>query len=128
MPEVTADQGEQVRGLGVRILPHREMARPARELAALDRIAVREKDRCKLRIGLDAAGVGGEHVRPVGEEGDAPEALGLALGAEHAARAIEALQRLVCLRVDEGLQLERERTARHLGNGERGLVERVLGG
>jgi hypothetical protein len=52
------------------------------------------------RVGLDPRGEAAQHVGPVGEEGDGPEALGLALGAEPAAGHVEAHQRLVGRRVD----------------------------
>ena len=52
-----------------------------------------------------------QHVGPVGEEGDAAEALGLALGAEHAARGIEAHQLGVGRGVDLDLGLDRRSVA-----------------
>ena len=71
-------------------------------------IAVGEQHRGLVAIGLDADGVGGEHVRPIEEVGDAAEALGLALRAVDAARQIEAGQRLVGFRIAVGRGLERE--------------------
>ena len=106
--EVAADQREQVAGLGVRIAPHRVVPLAAVERAALDGIAVGEQHRGLVAVGLDARGVGGEHVGPVEEVGDAAEALGLALRAIDAAREVEAGQRLVGLRVAVGDGLERE--------------------
>ena len=71
-------------------------------------IAVGEQHRGLVAVGLDAHGVGGEHVRAVEEVGDAAEALGLALRAVDAARQVEARQRLVGLRIAVGDGLQRE--------------------
>src|SRR3546814_7196934 len=55
--------------------------------------------------------VAAQHVGPVGVEGDAAEALGLALGAQHAVRGIEAHELRVGRRVDDGIDLDRRRVS-----------------
>ena len=100
--EIAADEGEQVAGLGVRVAPHRVVPLSAVERAALERIAVGEQHGGLVAVGLDAGGVGGEHVGAIEEVGDAAEALGLALRAVDAAREVEAGQRLVGLGIAVG--------------------------
>ena len=90
--EGAGDHGEEIGWLRERIVPDREMAVGAGDVAALDRIAVGEQGlRQRLRR-LDAGRVDGEHVGPVVEIGDAAEALRLALGAPVARGAIEPHQ------------------------------------
>ncbi len=66
------------------------------------------------------------HVGPVDEIGDAAEALGLALRAEIAAGLVETAQARVVLRLDAGLDVERE-AVRHVARG-RGLPARLDSG
>ena len=101
--EAAADEGEEIGGLGVRVVPDGVMPVRAFDGAALDQVAVAEKDRRLVAVGLDARGVDAEHVGTVEEIGDAAEALGLALGAVIAARAVEAHELGVRGRVDLGL-------------------------
>jgi predicted acetyltransferase len=55
------------------------------QFARLDRVAVGQQYRARRLVRLDAHVIGGHHVRPVDRTiGNAPEALRLALGAEHA--------------------------------------------
>ena len=61
---------------------------------------------------LPSAPISGQHVGPVGEEGDPPEALGLALGAEHSAGCVEAHQLGVGGGIDLDLGLDGRRVAR----------------
>ena len=96
--EVAADEGEQVAGLGMRVVPHGIVALAAVEHAALLQVAVGEQDGCRLRVGIDAHRIGGEHVGAVEEVRDAAEALRLALARVDVAAAVDALQRLVGLR------------------------------
>ena len=124
--EIAADEREQVAGLGEGVAPDRVVALAAVEHAALQQVAVRQEDRCLVGVGLDAHRVGGEHVGPVEEIGDAAEALGLALGAVHVVGAVEARERFIGLRVDEGDDLERERASRGLQQGEPGVAELVV--
>jgi hypothetical protein len=84
--ESPADQREQVGGLAERVVPDREMPAGAGHVAGLDQVAVGEQHRRVGFLGLDAGGVDRHHVGPVGKIGDAPEALGLALGAVDRAR------------------------------------------
>ncbi len=108
--QVAADEREQVAGLGVRVVPHGVVPLAAVERAALLQVAVGEQDGRRVRIGVDAHGVGGEHVGAVEEIGDAAEALRLALARVDVVAAVDALQRLVGLRIDEGGDLQREGT------------------
>ncbi len=89
--QVTGDQGKQIAGLGEGIVPFGPVPAPVR-LAAGDRVAVRQKDRIGRTVGGQRHAVAAEHVGPVGERRDAPETLGLALGAQQPARRIEAHQ------------------------------------
>jgi hypothetical protein len=67
----------------------------AREIAALDQIAVGQQHRIGALRGFDARGVDGEIVGAVEEIGDAAETLRLALRAEDALRDIEPFQRVL---------------------------------
>ena len=109
--EVAGDQREQIAGLGEGVLPLGPVA------------AVRRLRRCATRLPFDSR-TGKrvaspsirtrylrQHVGPVGEEGDAAEALGLALGAEHAARGVEAHQLGVGRGADLDFGLDRRAVA-----------------
>ena len=93
--EVTDDTGKQVAGLRMRVVPDREMTALA-GLAGLDEIAVRQQLR-EGTVSLDAHCKHRHHVGAVGEEADAAEPLGLALGAIHPAGQIQPLERGVGL-------------------------------
>ncbi|MCC2665994.1 MAG: hypothetical protein K0S35_3916 [Geminicoccaceae bacterium] len=105
LAEPTGDQGEQIAGLGERVFPQREVTAPF-ELALADPIAVGEQHRTALPVGLDPHSVARHDVRPVGKVGDLAKAFGLALGAEVAARQIQALERGIALGVDADPGLE----------------------
>ncbi len=115
--EIAADQREQVGGLGMRIVPDREMA-PRRQLAAVGEVAIGKQHRRFLFIGFDPRGVDRHHVGPVGEVGDAAEAFRLALRAIGATRAVEAGELSIGRRIDQGLDLQRERPVRRLRDSE----------
>ena len=101
--EAAADEGEEIGGLGVRVVPDGVMPVRAVDAPALDQVAVAEQHRRLVAVRLDPGGVDGQHVGTVEEIGDAAEAFGLALGAVIAARAVEAHQLGVRGRVDLGL-------------------------
>ena len=106
--EVARDEGEEVGGLGERVLPAHPVAAVA-GLAPRDRVAVREEERV---VGPGRAQGGREpreHVGTVRVEGDAPEALRLALGAEDPVRLVEALERSVAAGEDAGADGQGER-------------------
>ena len=123
--KVAGDQREQIAGLGEGVVPLGPVT-PVRRLAARDLVAVRQQHRERLRVALHPHAIFRQHVGPVGEEGDAAEALGLALGAEHAVRGIEAHQLGVGRGMDVDLGLDRRSVA---GNVEyqRRTVHPVLG-
>ena len=100
--QVARHQREQVGGLAEGILPFRPAG------TGLDQVAVGQQHRRRGRIGLDAHPEGRHHVGPVGKEGDLAEALRLALGAVHAVRHVEPLQRRVGGGVELGLAGPRE--------------------
>ena len=89
--EVAGDEREQVARLGVRIVPDRVVAAVV-EIAAFLQVAVGQKQRRRVLRRLDARRVDGQHVRPVGEEGDAAEALRLALRRVDARGLVETHQ------------------------------------
>ena len=127
--ELAADQSEQIGGLGKRILPDREVATGAGNLARGDEVAIAEQDRRLLSIGLDPGGVDRHDVRSVGEIGDAAEALGFALGAINLPRAIKPHQLGIGGRVEQGLDLQPERMGRSLRDGQPvGSGDVLLGG
>ncbi len=97
--EVAGDQREEVGGLRVRVEPSGEVLAFAIARAA-EEIAVGKKQRATRLVGDDVDRVDGQHVRPVGEIGDAAEALGLALRAVDAVGAVEAHQLRVGLGID----------------------------
>ena len=90
--EIARDQREQIARLGPRIVPFGPVAcrprlRPRRSRLPLDSSTGNGSfDR------LHPHAVGRQDIGPVGEEGDAAEALGLALRAQHAVRGIEPHQ------------------------------------
>ena len=104
--QVAGDQGEQIAGLGEGIVPFGPVAAVV-ELAGGDRIAVRQQHRVARLVGDHLDPVAAEHVGAIGEGRDPAEALGLALGAEHAARFIEAHQLGVGAGHDLDLGLDR---------------------
>ena len=110
----------------MRVVPDGVVALTAVERPAFPQVAVGQQNRCGGRIGVDAHRIGGEHVRAIEKICDAAEALGLALAAVDVAGAIDALQRLVRLGIDEGRDLERERGRRRLGQRERAVGELVV--
>src|SRR5262245_23851674 len=83
--QITANQREQVARLRIGIAPDRVVALAARADAVFDRIAVGEQDRRLAALGLDARGVGRQHVGAIEEIGDAAKTLRLALCAVNAA-------------------------------------------
>ena len=85
--QVPSHQREQVARLGDRVVPLRVM--PAiGQIAGGAWVAIRQQDRVTPLVGLDAHSETRHHVGSVGKPGDLSEALCLALGAEHAARAV----------------------------------------
>ncbi len=94
--------------------------------APLLQVTVGEQDWRRVRVGFDAHRVGGEYVGTVEEVGDAAEALRLALTRIDVVAAVDALQRLVGIRVDEGGDLEREGLGRRLRQRQRGVSEFVV--
>ena len=79
--EIAGDQREQIGRLGEGIVPDREVARRAGDVAGLDQIAVRQQHRRLGLVGLDPRREDRQHVGPVEEIGDAAKAFRLALGA-----------------------------------------------
>ena len=106
--EAAGDQGEQIARLLERVFPEREVAAPG-QAAALDQVAVGEQHGIRRLVRLDADAIPGHDVRPVGEIGDLAQALRLALGAEHAVRDVQALERRVRLGMDAHRAFEGER-------------------
>ena len=131
--EIAADHGEEIGGLGMRIMPDGEMT-AAVERAARASVAVRKQDRRFRLIRLQPRRIDAEHVRPVEEIGDAAEALRLALRAIGSIGAEQPHQLGVGRGIDLGLDLQRERPGgrlvdrqflrrRRLGEVERRAVE-----
>ena len=106
--EAAGDQREQVAGLRERVFPEREVPAPG-QAAVLDQVAVGEQHRTGRPVRLDPHAVARHDVGPVGEIGDLAKALRLALGAEHAVRDVQALERGVALGADAHRALEGER-------------------
>jgi hypothetical protein len=87
--EIAGHQGKQVGRLGVRVFPLGPMAASG-QFTAAGRVAVGEQHRAGGAVGLDGDGVARHHIRPVRKEGDAAEALRLALREVVAAGEVEA--------------------------------------
>ena len=115
--ELAADQREQIGRLRPRVVPDREVP-AARQVAVLDQIAVRQQHRRFGFVRLDAGGVDRHHVGTIGEIGDAAEAFGLALRAVGAGGAVKPGQLRVGGRIDQRLDLQRERPVRRLRDGQ----------
>ena len=124
--KIAADERKQVAGLGVGVAPYGIVPLSPVERAAFLGVAVGKQHRSLVAVGLDADGIGGEHVRPIQEVGDAPKPLGLALRAVDAAREIEPGQRLVGVRIAIADDLELEGGLRRLGDDEFVLARCVL--
>src|SRR5665213_4454790 len=86
--EIAGDQGEQVAGLWMRVVPGDVLLFPL--AARLAGISVGQQDRIALLVGDDPHPEARRHVGPVDKIGDAAKALGFALRAEIAARGVEA--------------------------------------
>mmetsp|Transcript_7275 Transcript_7275/g.15814 ORF Transcript_7275/g.15814 Transcript_7275/m.15814 type:complete len:282 (-) Transcript_7275:748-1593(-) len=98
--QVAGDDAEEVGGLGMGVGP-RGVVSSVVEGAFLHLVAVAEEDGVEGGVGLDAHAREDRHVvGPVGVEGDAPEAHGLALRAVHGARLVQARELGVRLRLD----------------------------
>src|SRR5690606_34997093 len=112
LAEIAGNQGEQVGRLGKGVVPDGKV--PAiGQVAALDGIAVRKKQWRLDAPRLDPNRVNRQYVRAIEEIGDAPETLGLALGAIDSAGAVKPHQCLVCgsvhLRFNFEFELPRNR-------------------
>ncbi|OIQ65113.1 hypothetical protein GALL_533310 [mine drainage metagenome] len=123
--EFAGHQGEQVAGLGERVVPDGE-ALAAGQVAGLHQIAVGEQPLVGLRR-LDPHREAAQHVGTVGEPGDLAEALGLALGTEMVPGFIQTFQRLVVLGSDPGDDLQCER-CRNVGDSQGFIGDPVLSG
>ncbi len=109
-PEVTGHQSEQIGRLLERVFPGRPVT--AVVLAATgDRVAVGKQHRIGLLVGVDGGGELAHHIRAVEVVGDLAEALGLALGAEHAAGLVQPLERGVAFRMNDHRAVDDEAVA-----------------
>ncbi len=124
--EIAADQREQIRRLGMGIMPDGEVPVGARHVAGGHGIAVGEQHRRLLARGFDAHGVNGEHIGTVEKIGDTARAFRLALGAVGAARAVKAGERGVGLRIAHRDGFEHERPVGHRGNSQGLVIEPVV--
>src|SRR3546814_1692879 len=79
---------EKIAWLGIGIVPLRPMA-PTVQIAAAHWIAIGKQHREGGLVCFHPNAVDAQYIRPVREEGDAPETFGLALGAEQAAARIK---------------------------------------
>src|SRR5271170_4050815 len=116
MAEIASDQREQVARLFVRIAPDGVVAAGNVGIARVFEITVGELHRRLGPIRLEPYPIDRQHVRPVEEIGDAPEALGFALRAIGRTGAIETHQFGVGRWIEAGLDPELERALRRPGN------------
>ena len=100
--EVAGHEGKQIGRLGERVVPLGHVA-AARQCRVAGGIAVRQQDREAGAVGDHPHAIDRHVVGPVIGIGDAAEALGLALRAEHAVGHVETRQR----RVGGGVDLDR---------------------
>ncbi len=125
--EPAGDQREQIRGLGEGVFPDGIMT-VVGQFAGFDQVAVGKQNRTSVARGLDARGEARKHVRTIQIPGNAPEALGFALGAEIAAGLVQACERRVALGMDAHSRRECEVRRRRI-NDERVPVRVVaIGG
>src|SRR5574340_87574 len=107
--ELRGDQREQVGRLGERVFPARPVARGiVLADAGSGQVAVGQELGEALAVGRDLAGVARHHVGAVGEEGDAAETFGLALGEVAVPGTVEAGEPGILVRLDAHHGLERE--------------------
>ncbi|EXI91449.1 MAG: hypothetical protein AW12_01276 [Candidatus Accumulibacter sp. BA-94] len=124
--EAGGDESEEVAWLGEGIVPARPVAiRPL--VAAGDRVAVGQQDRQAGPVGAQVDDVGRHDVRPVGEPGDAAEALCLALREVAVRRPVEPRQAAVVVGVDANACAE-DQGVRRIGDGQCGFAAVVVGG
>ena len=103
--QLAGHQGEQVRGLLERILPLGVVAAIG-QVALLDQVAVGQQHRIAGLVSAQHDGEFGHHVRAVREVGDLAEAFGFALGEEIAVGHVQAHERGIAVRMDQGLDLK----------------------
>ena len=92
----------------------------------LNRIAIAQQHRAAAATGLNPHLPSAQHIRTIGMKADAPESLGLALGAQQTTTGIQAFERTVGVGVQTTTGLQHKRLARHVGNGEASVGEAVI--
>ena len=94
--ELAGHQGEEVGGLGERVVPDGVVTRfpagPRRQIAALDAVAVGEQHRATGPVGLDPHPEAAEQVGAIRVVGDAAEPFRLALGGDHPPADVEPFE------------------------------------
>ena len=108
--QISGDQGKQIGRLRERVFPADPVA-TAFVLTRGNRVAVGQQHRIALTLGDHRGSEAAHHIRAVEIIGNLAETLGLALGAEHAARLIQPFQRGIVLRLDTGGQGQLEACA-----------------
>ena len=89
LPEVTGNQGEQIRGLGEGVIPSDRMTISAYGFL-VNRIAIAQKHWTAAAAGLNPHLPAAQYIRTIGVQADAPESLGLALGAQQTTTGVQA--------------------------------------
>ncbi|GBH08896.1 Thiol-disulfide isomerase or thioredoxin [Pseudomonas syringae pv. actinidiae] len=106
-PQIAGHQREQVSRFHERVFPGRPVP-SALFFAAGNRVAVGQQDREVLLVGAERGSEFAHHVGAVEVVGNLAKALGLTLGAEHAAGLVQAFQRGIGFRMDAHGAVDRE--------------------
>ena len=124
--QIAGHQGEQIRGLGVGILPNSIVTLPV-HLALRDTIAVGQQHRTRRPVRHDGGGITRHDIRPVEEISHLAKTLGLALGAIVTAGFVQPHEGSIVLGAQLSDDLKRK-GRRHPGNNQRIRVELIVTG
>ena len=114
--KITADEREEITGLGVGIVPDRIMACGVGEISGIEQVAIAKQHGRFRLVGFDARGENTQHIGAIEEIGDAPESLRFALGAIGRSGTIEPHQLGVGRRIKDRLDGECEGSRGRCGN------------
>ena len=125
LPEVSGHQGEQIGGLGEGVIPRDRMTISA-DGFLLNRIAIAQQHRAAAAAGLNPHLPAAQHIRTIRVQADAPESLGLALGAQQTTTGVQAFERTVGVGIQTATGFQHKRLVRNVGDGETSVGKAVV--